>query len=269
MYHEAMSHVSPVIGPVPVRSPAMAVAGHEYTIDQLAQHTQMSARNIRAHQSRGLLEPPTLKGRTGYYNSRHVDRINLIQRLQQEGFSLTLIQRLFRTAGDSTDSVLRLAEALQGPFGAQEPRVVPLAELQERFSPSSPEVRAQLESLGLLRLLGDGLAEEVTPLVFRGGEVFADLGVPAEALVEVGVEARKHMDAIAAACLRLFIDHVWQPFEHAGEPEKHLKKVLDTVEYLRQVAAGAMGSLFGVAMGEVLEKRLGAELKRLELQRRG
>ncbi len=247
----------------------MGEAGPELTIDQLAQQTGMSARNIRAHQSRGFLAPPTLRGRTGYYNSRHVNRINLIQRLQGDGFSLALIQRLLRTAGDSTEGVLRLAEALHSPFGTQEPRVVPLRELEERFRSRSPDVRARLETLGFMRTLDDGVVEEVTPMVFRGGEVFADLGAPAEVLLEVGAEMRKHIDAIAAACLRLFVDYVWQPFEHAGQPEQGLEKVLDTVDHLLEVASGAMGSLFEVAMGEVLEKRFGAELKRLELQRRG
>ena len=36
----------------------MAEQGHELTIDRHAQETGMSARNIRAHQSRGLLAPP-------------------------------------------------------------------------------------------------------------------------------------------------------------------------------------------------------------------
>ena len=69
----------------------MAVGTSELTIDQLAQRTGMSARNIRAHQSRGLLAPPTLRGRTGYYNDEHVARIELIQRLQADGFHTILL----------------------------------------------------------------------------------------------------------------------------------------------------------------------------------
>jgi DNA-binding transcriptional MerR regulator len=245
----------------------MAEDTAEYTIDQLAQETGMSARNIRAHQSRGLLEPPKLRGRTGYYTEHHAARVKLIQRLQSDGFSLALIQRLLRAAGDSTDGLLRLARALHGPFGTPDTRLVELRELSERFHSRSAEVTGQLESLGVLRTREDGMVEEVTPLVFRGGEVFADLGVPAEALVEVGVEVRKHMDAIATACLRLFLDYVWQPFEERGQPEQGLEKVLDTVEVLRGVASGAMGSIFQIAMGEVLEKRFGSELRRLESQR--
>jgi DNA-binding transcriptional MerR regulator len=249
--------------------PAMSAGPGLYTIDQLAQETGMSARNIRAHQSRGLLEPPTLRGRTGYYNDQHAARVKLIQRLQSDGFSLALIQRLLRAAGDSNDGLLRLAKALHGPFGTPEPRLVELRELQERFHTTSPEIRAQLESLGVLRARENGVVEEVTPLVFRGGEVFADLGVPAEALVEVGADVRKHMDAIARLCLRLFVDYVWQPFEERGQPDEGLENVLDTVDSLRGVAAGAMGSLFQIAMGDVLEKRFGSELRRLESQRLG
>jgi DNA-binding transcriptional MerR regulator len=247
----------------------MAAEVAEYTIDQLAQETGMSARNIRAHQSRGLLAPPTLRGRTGYYTEQHAVRVKLIQRLQADGFSLALIQRLLRAAGDSPDGLLRLARALHGPFGTPDSRLVELTELSKRFNTQSADVLARLESLGVLRAREDGLVEEVTPLVFRGGEVFADLGVPAEAMLEVGAEVRTHMDAIATACLRLFLDYVWKPFEEQGEPEESLERVLSTVESLRGVASGAMGSLFQIAMGEVLEKRFGSELRRLESQRQG
>ena len=44
------------------------------TIDELAQRVGMTVRNIRAHQSRGLLPPPVVRGRTGYYGPDHVAR---------------------------------------------------------------------------------------------------------------------------------------------------------------------------------------------------
>ena len=61
------------------------------TIDQLAQRTGMTVRNIRAHQSRGLLPPPMVVARTGYYGDEHVARIRLIQEMQAEGFNLKSI----------------------------------------------------------------------------------------------------------------------------------------------------------------------------------
>jgi DNA-binding transcriptional MerR regulator len=247
----------------------MSVAAAELTIDQLAQRTGMSARNIRAHQSRGLLAPPTLRGRTGYYGSDHVERVELIQKLQDDGFSLALIQRLLRIAGDSTESVARLAELLHEPFGPEEPRVVATAELERRFHTRSPKVRTTLEELGFLRQVSNGRMEEVTPLAFRGGEVFADLGVPAEDLVAVAAELRKQLDRVATTCLRLFVDYVWKPCDQAGEQEEGMDKVLQAVERLRPLGSAAVGSLFQVAMSEALEQRFGSELKRLEFERSG
>lgn len=238
----------------------MGGAGAELTIDQLAHRTGMSARNIRAHQSRGLLAPPALRGRTGYYGTEHVARVELIQKLQADGFSLALIQRLLRIAGDSTESLARLAGVLHEPSGPDQPRVVSTEELERRFRTSSPQVRTTLEDLGFLRLVGDGQLEEVTPLAFRGGEVFADLGVPAEDLVMVAAELRGHLDQVATTCLRLFVDYVWKPFDQAGEHEKGMDKLLQAVERLRPLGSAAVGSLFEVAISEALEQRFGSEL---------
>ena len=59
----------------------------ELTIDELARETGMTVRNIRAHQSRGLLPPPEVRARTGYYGPEHVDRLRLITNMQAEGLT--------------------------------------------------------------------------------------------------------------------------------------------------------------------------------------
>jgi DNA-binding transcriptional MerR regulator len=247
----------------------MAEGGSELTIDQLAQQTGMSARNIRAHQSRGLLAPPTLRGRTGYYGPDHVARIKVIERLQEDGFSLSLIERLLRVAGGSTDTLLRFADEVHEPFGQERPRTVEIDVLQRRFRSSSGLLFERLVALGMLRSLGDGRVEEVTPQAFEVGEIFADLGLPAEELVDVVAEVRKHVDAIATTFLRLFVERVWRPFEQAGQPEEGLDHVLDTLQRIRPLASTTVLSLFQMAMGDVAERRFGLELSRLELQRRG
>jgi DNA-binding transcriptional MerR regulator len=64
------------------------------TIEQLAAQSGMTVRNIRAHQARGLLDPPEVRLRVGYYGPEHVERLNLIRRLQEDGFNLAGIKRL-------------------------------------------------------------------------------------------------------------------------------------------------------------------------------
>src|SRR5215210_2888889 len=72
-----------------------AAAGHAaMTIDELARASGMTVRNIRAHQSRGLLPAPEVRARTGYYGPEHVARLNLIQELQANGYNLAAIGHL-------------------------------------------------------------------------------------------------------------------------------------------------------------------------------
>ena len=66
----------------------------DYTVEQLATLSAMSVRNIRAHQARLLLHPPQIRGRVGYYDDSHVERLALIAQLQAEGFTLDAIRMI-------------------------------------------------------------------------------------------------------------------------------------------------------------------------------
>lgn len=83
----------------------------ELTIDQAAAASGTTTRTIRSFQSLGLLDPPTLRGRTGLYGSAHLERIRGILRLQADGFSLQSLAVLFaaQSRGDSLGQVLGLA----------------------------------------------------------------------------------------------------------------------------------------------------------------
>ncbi len=80
----------------------------EVTVDDLARQTGTTTRNIRALQTLGLLPRPRVLGRTGYYGEEHRQRLTTVLRLQDDGFSLASIARLFeaRDAGRTLDDVL-------------------------------------------------------------------------------------------------------------------------------------------------------------------
>src|SRR3954468_7929548 len=121
---QAVEDVKPV-----TETPA---AAGQLTIEQLAQETGMSVRNIRAHQSRGLLPPPELRARTGYYGPAHVTRLRLIQEMQAGGFNLAAIKHLVDDAS-SGDEVIDFARALMTPFESERPEMIDGAELAERL----------------------------------------------------------------------------------------------------------------------------------------
>ncbi len=69
-------------------------ASDRCTIGQLSEQVGMTVRNIRAYQARGLLPPPIVDGRVGYYTRLHRDRLTMIRRLRADGFNLVAISAL-------------------------------------------------------------------------------------------------------------------------------------------------------------------------------
>ena len=233
------------------------------TIDELAQATGMTVRNLRAHQSRGLLPPPEVRGRTGFYGADHVARVELIRELQAEGFNLEAIRKLVEGAGGSSSEVLRFTRAVREPFEDETPEIVTVEELAEQFGSGSPDLLRAAEKLGLLRPLGDGSYEQLSPRLARAGSELIALGVAPEEALELVKSIRRHADAIAQRFAKMFIDTVWKPFDEAGRPEERWPEVREAIERVRPLASDAVLSVFGLAMSDEAEKAFGRELERV------
>jgi DNA-binding transcriptional MerR regulator len=231
------------------------------TIDELAQRTGMTVRNIRAHQSRGLLPPPEVRGRTGFYGPDHVARIDLIQDLQADGFNLESIRRLIESAGGSSNEVLRFTQAVRAPFQDEEPEILDLSELADRFGEAArPELLQRTLELGLIRDLGDGRYEQRSPQLARAADELAALGVSPERGIEVATRLRRHAEGAARAFVDLFLEEVWKPFEEAGRPEERWPEVREALERLRPLAADSLLAMFQLVMTDRVEKTWGREL---------
>ena len=70
----------------------------EYRINDLADASGVSVRNIRVYQDRGLLPAPTIRGRTGWYSDEHLVRLNLISRMLERGYTFATISELLHAA---------------------------------------------------------------------------------------------------------------------------------------------------------------------------
>jgi DNA-binding transcriptional MerR regulator len=235
-------------------------AGEEqvrYTIDQLAQVTGMTVRNIRAHQSRGLLPPPDVRGRTGYYGPEHAARIRLIVDMQADGFNLGAIARLLEsTAPGTATSTLTFTHALREPWAEEQTEIMDAAELATRAGAGrpDPDLLSRSEELGLITPLGDGRYEVLSPALIRAGEALVSLGIPIEAGLEVQQQLKRHAEGIARAFVRMFVDTVWEPFEAAGKPEADWPRVQEALERLRPLAGEAVTATFRMAMGRAVDE---------------
>jgi DNA-binding transcriptional MerR regulator len=236
------------------------------TIDELARRTGMTVRNIRAHQSRGLLQPPEIEGRTGYYGPEHVARIELIAEMQADGFNLASIKRLLGDSTGSEHEVLGFKRALMAPWEDEEPEFITADELFERLGlqqdAPEPKLLARAIETGFLVDLGEGRFEIPSPTLFRAAEELRALHVPASTAMDVLEEIERSSRSVARAFVRLFVEQVWRPFADRGQPEKEWPEVRNAIERLRPLATDALLAVFRHTMTEAVEQRFGEELER-------
>src|SRR5437879_4683801 len=185
-----------------------AVSGDELTIDELAQRAGMTVRNIRAHQSRGLLPPPEVRARTGYYGPEHVERLRLIQAMQAEGFNLRSIQRLLRGPDGAGEQLMSFGRELLSSFGEERVEFATEHEIAARFGGLDPKAIRKAELLGLMRPLGDGRYEIPSPTLLRAGEELVALGIPVNHALAVAEKVQRNARSTASAFVRLFMEDV-------------------------------------------------------------
>jgi DNA-binding transcriptional MerR regulator len=198
------------------------------TVGQLADAAGMTVRNIRNHQSRGLLPPPVVEARTAYYGERHLERLRLIREMQADGYNLEAIRRLL------SGSELRRVATMP----VEAPAVLTADELAERFGGHDAEALAEAERLGLLRPLGDGDFEAPSPALLRATEEAVARGVSLHAALRVVTDVRESCETMARAFVGLF------ERELLGRDADPVAAVQD----LRPVAAQTVAALFDQAI---------------------
>ena len=239
-------------------------AADELTIEQLAGRTGMTVRNIRAHQSRGLLPAPTIRGRTGFYGDEHINRLRLIAEMQADGFNLKAIDRLLAGASaGAAEELLGFKRALTTPFEHEAPEFLDEAELAGRFGDDDDgKLRAKAIKLDLLVPVGEGRYEVPSPTLLAAGEELARLGVAPEATIRVLEQLSRHSEGVAEAFVKLFLEQLWRPFEAAGRPDERLTDVREALERLRPLASEALLAVFQRKMTRAVEQAFGRELER-------
>jgi DNA-binding transcriptional MerR regulator len=236
------------------------------TIDALAQRTGMTVRNIRAHQSRGLLQPPEIEGRTGYYGPEHVARIELISEMQADGFNLAAIKRLLDNQPGSDSEMLGFKRALMAPWEDEEREFITAEDLFKRLQLDqdnpNPQRLERAVKMGFLVDLGEGRFEVPSPTLFRAAQELRALGIDADTALDVLEEIERGSRSIARAFVTLFVEQVWRPFAESGRSESEWPEVRSAIERLRPLATDAVMAVFRRTMTEAVEQRFGEELER-------
>ncbi len=206
-----------------------------FTIEQLAARTGLTVRNIRSHVTRGLLPPPHLKGRTGYYGEEHVVRLDLITSLQEQGFNLA--------------SITKLVNGLAAPWLTEPSEVWDEGDLAAQFGLApDPELLARLSELGVVERTPDGRVEVRNPAIIRVGVQLAGLGYGIDDLMTVLRVLMQHSRSVADGFVQMFLDVQWKDYVEAGMPPERLPELQALIEQLQPLASQAVVAAFQQAM---------------------
>lgn len=235
--------------------------GEGLTIEQLAAEVGMSVRNIRNHQSRGLLPPPQVRARVGYYDAEHVARLRLILDLQADGFNLAAIERLMSSSGGAAERLLGLRRAMTTAFESEEPEIVTGEELARRFGQVDAKTVERIRRLKLIVPLGDERYEVPSPALVRAAEQVTALGIALPAAIVLVEKVSRDCESISRAFVKLFLRELWEPFERAGQPEERWEEMIGAIDSLRPIASEALLAMFKQRMTGQVERAFGKVLE--------
>jgi DNA-binding transcriptional MerR regulator len=206
----------------------------EYRIEQLARTAGVAVDTIRFYQGKGLLEAPRREGRVTWYGDSHVERLKRIRELQQQGFTLTVIQRFL--AGELEDSDEALVAAVTRPAARL---TLTRAELAERSGVPEP-LLLSLEQAGLLVPV-EGRDEPLYPAddlqAIAAGMKLIAAGVPLGELMELAKEHALAVDRTARQAVDLFDSYVRERIQaEGGATEAAERRLLETFNELLEAS---------------------------------
>jgi DNA-binding transcriptional MerR regulator len=246
-----------------LRDMAGARSEQRQTIDELAQAAGLTVRNVRNYQSRGLIPPPQVQGRVGYYGAEHTARLALIREMQAQGFNLTAIAHMLEQAAGASEEVLGFTRSLMTPFETETPEIIRRAELLERLGGDiDPKLIAKAETLGLVIAIGEDSFEVPSPTLLGAGERLVALGVPLDVAFDTMDRLRRDTQRIAQTFVRIFLEYIWKPFDDAGRPEPDWPQVRAALDQLRPLASEALTATFQPTMTKAVEVAFGRQIDR-------
>jgi len=243
--------------------PGLSDNGHvDYRVDDLARAAGTTARNVRLYQERGLLPPPRLAGRVGWYDDAHLARLRLITRLLDRGYSLANIAELLSTweAGRDIGSVLGIEQVLTVPWNDEAPTPVTLTRLREVFGEEFGTAEAdRLVAVGLLQRHGRSYVVPSPALLGVAGELVT-IGLPLGAVMQLAETLVENLTAIARGFITTTTEALHPDVDPTTFGPEDVGRLADLAKRLRPLAAVAVARGFSVTMDRETVALLGESL---------
>jgi DNA-binding transcriptional MerR regulator len=224
-----------------------------YTIDQLAAHTGVPSRTIRFYQSKGALPSPVRRGRKAYYGPTHVERLELIARLQDRGLQIRAIRNLLDQLDcgqASLEDWLGFEAELRMPWSEDVPELLSEKEIQERLAGRPPGLLAALVKTGLLEREGNHYLVR-SPALMKMVLTLEANGIDVEtAHAATGILAR-HLSKAANELSVHFQEHMSERIRDGG-----IDNSGQLLSALKPIALDAAAVIFAQEIQHALEQML-------------
>lgn len=195
----------------------------EMRIDDLARHAGVPTRTIRYYTQQGLLPSPKLKGRVGYYDGQHLDRLRLIKELQEKRYLplgvIRSVMRHFEAGADLETMLTPLDLVFQPRWDATERTEFTRTELAKQAGVDSSVIDAA-EDMGFLFPARRGRERRYTAddvQMLDVAKQWLELGLPRS----LGRLYRESLEEISKLQVRAFNSSVVAPLaaEHRSPEE--------------------------------------------------
>ncbi|MGH8880523.1 MAG: MerR family transcriptional regulator [Stackebrandtia sp.] len=228
----------------------------EFTIDQLAREAGTTVRSLRVYHERGVLPPPQVKGRTGFYSPEHLNRVRTISRLLDRGIKLNGIKELLNAwdRGDDLGDILGVAEPdLAGEPGAADGTSIAATELEARLR-EVPNGLARVVALGLYEPVDATTYRVADPVLLRAVDQLAAAGVPEPEILAEFERLAGECDRIARRFTDLFQRTVWTTFRGSDGGAAAVARLTAGSDAVRLVPAHVGSELIGRFVSRYLEQ---------------
>lgn len=226
------------------------MAGEEYTIDELARAAGTTVRSLRVYHERGVLPPPQVKGRTGFYGREHLNRVQTIGRLLDRGIKLNGIKELLEAWGRGDDLGDILGVYL-GPEadpdrsaedGAPGDDAIPAIELEQRYR-DVPNGLARVVAAGLYAPIDAANYRVADRQLLRICEQLGAAGLPDDEALGEAERLRADSDRIARRFVDLFHRTAWREYRESEGDTTDLAQLTARLEQAKVVPGRASAEL--------------------------
>lgn len=227
-----------------------------YTIDEVAAATGLTVRTVRFYAAKGLLPPPELRGRTGYYHAAHLARLRLVHDLQEAGFTLAAIERFVaRMPADATAEDVEVFHALLTPWVATVPEELTRAQLDTAAGRRvDDETLADLVAVGVLQRTEHGRVRTRPGDLALGLELL-DLGVPRAMITESRALIDAATGTLAEELAALLRRHLLRPYLDGELPAEQRQALSGMIERLKPLTIQAVMQAMHEAVDRAVRTR--------------